>query len=497
MTSTLNPSRRNVRLPNLMSWNHLSCRLFAATLALAPLVSLTHAQSADPASPVIRSTDSAEAGSELFAKSVAPVLIARCLACHRDAKSEGGYSLETPRSMLNSGDSGKPPVIAGKASTSEMWRRITATDEAERMPVEGPALNKEQVAAITRWIDLGAPVATEHRGQSLEQFAASMPAGAPLHYPRPLPIHSLVLAAGTVFVGGYAEVTGWDVNTHQLVARIPVAGTHVLALALSPDKKWLAVASGSPGLRGQVEVISAGSQHVPRIALRATADIAADLAFAPDGRLAVAGHDGKLTLVTFAYDPLGINKTEERTPHADSIMAVAWTDDGNRLATTSRDRTAKLFDGSSGELIVSYDRHERAVGGVGFWGKRLLSLDETGRLRLMSGEEDDRVAAEITGLPRNLQHLVTANSILLTYDRQRLRRFEVSKSIVEEEDKEGKVKRREVVRLQELAALTAPNGKVLISASNDGATIAAGSETGEVWIWNQAGQLLTHFRVQP
>jgi WD40 repeat protein len=52
--------------------------------------------------------------------------------------------------------------------------------------------------------------------------------------------------------------------------------------------------------------------------------------------------------------------------HSDWVTAVTWNSDGTRLATASRDKTAKLFDAKSGELLVTYSGHGQPVRGVAF-----------------------------------------------------------------------------------------------------------------------------------
>jgi WD40 repeat protein len=45
---------------------------------------------------------------------------------------------------------------------------------------------------------------------------------------------------------------------------------------------------------------------------------------------------------------------------------VAWNADGTKLASASRDKTAKVFDAKTGELLVTYSGHGQPVKGVAF-----------------------------------------------------------------------------------------------------------------------------------
>jgi cytochrome c553 len=58
--------------------------------------------------------------------------------------------------MLKGGDFG-PAAVSGKGTQSELVRRITTTNPEQMMPPQGERLSKDEAAAITAWIDAGAP----------------------------------------------------------------------------------------------------------------------------------------------------------------------------------------------------------------------------------------------------------------------------------------------------------------------------------------------------
>jgi len=84
------------------------------------------------------------------------ILTARCVECHGADSQESGLRLDSRAAMLKGGDFG-PAAVSGKGSTSELVRRITTTNAEQMMPPEGERLTKEEVAAITAWIDADAP----------------------------------------------------------------------------------------------------------------------------------------------------------------------------------------------------------------------------------------------------------------------------------------------------------------------------------------------------
>jgi Protein of unknown function (DUF1549)/Protein of unknown function (DUF1553)/Planctomycete cytochrome C len=85
-----------------------------------------------------------------FAHDVLPVLKARCAECHTNGKYRADLSLDTREDLLKS-----KAVVPGKSAESELFRRITSTDAAERMPSKGPPLSAKEIASIRAWIDQG------------------------------------------------------------------------------------------------------------------------------------------------------------------------------------------------------------------------------------------------------------------------------------------------------------------------------------------------------
>ncbi|MCA9193642.1 MAG: DUF1553 domain-containing protein [Planctomycetales bacterium] len=92
---------------------------------------------------------------------VRAVLTGRCLVCHGPdaAKREADLRLDDPTSYLSVGPSGVAAVVPGSPQQSELWRRLTASDEDRMPPTEsGPPLTNEELSVIEQWIASGAPL---------------------------------------------------------------------------------------------------------------------------------------------------------------------------------------------------------------------------------------------------------------------------------------------------------------------------------------------------
>ncbi|HMC10863.1 MAG TPA: c-type cytochrome domain-containing protein [Pirellulaceae bacterium] len=97
----------------------------------------------------------AEESSLWFNRDIRPILSSNCFACHGfDAKKrQADLRLDTPEGATADHD-GVQAIAPGNLAKSELWRRVTNTDEDEMMPP--PASNKKLTDAerrlLKKWI---------------------------------------------------------------------------------------------------------------------------------------------------------------------------------------------------------------------------------------------------------------------------------------------------------------------------------------------------------
>jgi hypothetical protein len=91
-----------------------------------------------------------------FEKDVLPVLKAKCFSCHDGRKATNGLRLDIRSKAFKGGESGAAGIVAGKPETSEIYRRVSSADEADRMPPKGEKLTAAEAAALKVWIAAGA-----------------------------------------------------------------------------------------------------------------------------------------------------------------------------------------------------------------------------------------------------------------------------------------------------------------------------------------------------
>ncbi|MCZ2343071.1 MAG: PSD1 and planctomycete cytochrome C domain-containing protein [Bacteroidales bacterium] len=89
-----------------------------------------------------------------FEQSVRPILVDICGQCHGAKKQHSGLRLDSREAILKGGDRGTA-LTPGKADTSLLIQAVRRAG-ALKMPPNRP-LTEVQVAALTRWVERGAP----------------------------------------------------------------------------------------------------------------------------------------------------------------------------------------------------------------------------------------------------------------------------------------------------------------------------------------------------
>jgi WD40 repeat protein len=182
-------------------------------------------------------------------------------------------------------------------------------------------------------------------------------------------------------------------------------------------------------------------------------------------------------VVPYNYPPL---KTT-LTGHDDSVLSVAWSPDGNRLASSSVDQTITIWDVSNGQALTTLQGHTASVLSVAW------SPDGN---RLASGSLDQRViiwdVASGQALTTLQGHTASVLSVAWSPDGNRL----ASGSL------DGTVIIWDVASGQALTTLQGHTASVWsVAWSPDGNRLASGSVDQTVMIWDIAsGRALTTLR---
>jgi len=318
-----------------------------------------------------------------YRNDVQPILKRHCWGCHSSTKPKGKLSLDTVADMRKGGRNG-PLFEAGKPDDSRLIEAISGPEPS--MPQKQPPLSMEKIQILRNWILTGA------RDDSLPD-KPRLEIKTPQTYTFAPAVTSVALSGDgkRLAVACRSEIVLVDVEGSAPPRRLPTASDLITHVEFSPDGKLLAAAGGTPGQYGEVRFVESTDGRLVS-ARRDGKDTLFRGHFAPDGKaIALGGADGAVHVVP--VDPkLPIRRFEL---HSDWVMSVAYTADGKMLVTGGRDKTTKLANAQTGELLRTLDNSPELISAVA--ADNLVAVS-AGRARTLLAY-DFKIA--LTGVPTN------------------------------------------------------------------------------------------------
>ncbi len=294
-----------------------------------------------------------------FRKSIAPVLVDKCLGCHNERKSEGAYSLATYDLLVKGGDRGEA-IVVGKPEESVLSQMLHGTEEP-LMPFETDKLADDVIASFDQWIREGASFDGEDKSVPIRDLVLPL-ASSVARYPLPAPIAALAYRPDgqVIAASGYHEITFWDPNTGKLISRLPTKSERIQAVAWNGDGSLLLYAGGTPSRSGEVVLIKEADRSVARVLWQGN-DLALSAVFRPSAPQVAAGGTDRIFRIWEIDTGKEIAAVEN---HADWILSLAYTPDGTKLLSASRDRSVKVWDQEKQEPMVTFTKHTDAASSV-------------------------------------------------------------------------------------------------------------------------------------
>ncbi|MEM7474784.1 MAG: hypothetical protein AAF483_07315 [Planctomycetota bacterium] len=239
----------------------------------------------------------------------------------------------------------------------------------------------------------------------------------PQHYPAKLPVSAMLVDAerDAILTGGYHEILIWSLEG-KLLHRIENQGQRTYALDIHPDKPLLIAASGTPGELGEVRLFDLQSRKMLAVVTKADEAIM-DAQFSPDGsKLAVAMPSGA-TRVYAHVGAGGFRLETELLGHSSQVTALDWHVDGNRLATASRDHSAKVFNVAEGRSVATFTGHSACVNDLCFVTQNWVTSVGSDGLAVTWNSDNGRKHKDlVTGKQAMLGCEVLENKVLLVGD---------------------------------------------------------------------------------
>ncbi len=417
-----------------------------------------------------------------FTNDIAPILVQKCLTCHGPEKNKGNYRLDTFEMFLKPGSSKETPIASGKPAESKVFQLITTTDEDDRMPQKNEPLSTIEVGRIKQWIAEGAKFDAPDPKAPLVAIVPLIPQpNPPAQYKAAVPITALAFSAdgSELAASGYHEITIWNPATGDLLRRIKNVAQNTYSIQYQPNGQFLAAASGTPGKIGEVKLFDAKTGALVKV-LVTGADSMLALAFSADGsKLATGGSDNAIRI----FDMASLKQEKLIEQHADWITGLAFNHAGTMLASASRDKSARLYDPRTGEMEHSYLGHGDFVFDVAFGldDKRVFSSGRDRKVHIWNASDAKKEkGGEISFDDEALKVLVTSNFVFVSSG-QTIRQHSLEKN-------------RELVRT--FAGQTDVIYSLALSEPTQ--RLAAASFDGRIRIWNlKSGEPLLTFLAAP
>ncbi len=274
-----------------------------------------------------------------FHRDVLPIFRTNCIVCHNPSKTRGGLDLTTHAALLKGGDEGLA-VKEGDTNGSRLIEAICG--EEPEMPKDSEPLTRVEIAILSRWISQGA------LADELVDTRTKRPAEPPTYHVLPS-VHALSFSPdGTLLaIVGRHEILFHHADGSGIVARLIADSPRLESIAFSRDGNLLVASGGAVSEFGEIQIWDTATRQM-QCSIKASNDAFYGISISPDNRQVAVGGADKLVRVFNVADGVETMRCDN---HLDWVFGTAFTNDGLRLATVSRDKASKLIDTATGHLI--------------------------------------------------------------------------------------------------------------------------------------------------
>ena len=269
---------------------------------------------------------------------------------------------------------------------------------------------------------------------------------------------------------GDGSVVFWNVANGTKLSTLRAHATPATGVFFSPDGKSLATTADRDFLKlwdcasgSEIKVLESYSRRQGGPKQTATS-----VSFSPDGTRIAFDSDDSIVIAELASGK-ELLRIED---HADDKRSVVFSPDGNRLASTTRGESIKIWDALTGRELTHLTGHTREVASVAF------SPDGT---RLASGSGDWSVRLWEVASGRQIAdpagHQAAVTWVACSPDGSRLASASVDNSIKIWDAATGR-------QLAHLAGAGHDRGITCVAFSPDGMQLASSSYDGLIKLWD-------------
>jgi hypothetical protein len=383
------------RMP-ISSENHRSHSPYSSHLSFASFMALA----------VLAGTLTSAAEDKITYKDhILPLVEANCSKCHNTDKKKADLDLTSYQGALKGSGSGVV-LVSGNLDGSKLWKAVTHAEEPN-MPPNRPKLDDKDLDLFKKWILGGlletatgkAVVATAPSVDlTLKADAVGKPDGPP-PMPGELPIAPVVhtthlnvitgLAsspwAPLVAVAGQKQILLFNAESRDLLGILPFTEGQPVDVKFSRSGQLL-LANGGRGARSGRVVLWEVATGKRMTILGDDYDTIFTADIRPDQSQVAVGSPSRLVKIFSTKTGELQHKIKK---HTDWVTAVAFSPNGQMLATADRNGGISIWDPDNAQELFTLAGHKSCVTALSWRGdsKLLASSSEDGSVKLWEMQE--------------------------------------------------------------------------------------------------------------
>lgn len=292
-----------------------------------------------------------------FQKDILPILQRNCLACHSANDRQGDLVLESPEGMLKGGDHG--PVLKPNSGLESLMIKLAAHQQEPVMPpakndVNAKNLTPDELGLLRLWIDQGAKGSGMNAGLSPKNWRTLSPNIGP--------VQSVAVSSDGqyAFASRSNRLAIYHVPTGRLVTTLSDPG-----LAQYSNSKEMGIAHRdliqSMAVNNDGDMLASGAFREVKLwqrprdvqtAKMETGNPVAAIALSPDRKF-LATHTAGFAIQL--WDPSNGQLVRTWPAHTNTITSLKFDPRSNQLLSTSADQSIKFWDPLDGKLLGIID----------------------------------------------------------------------------------------------------------------------------------------------
>ena len=407
-----------------------------------------------------------------FEREILPILRRSCLACHNATDAESDFVAESPAEMIQGGLQG-PAIVPGKPDES-LLLAVAAHQFEPMMPpadndVGATPLSPSELGLVKLWIEQGAEGVISSSAPTIQW--QPLPEGIN-------PVYTVAVSAdGQYAAAGRAnQIFLYHIPSQRKLGRVTDPGLIESGLYKKPGVAHLDLVQ-SLTLSSDGQLLASGGFRTVKLWRRVQRQRLAEIvteaaearafALSSDGtKAAVGSESGEIQLVDIAQ------KMSSATlrGHSDAITALAFSPDGHRLASTSADKSVRVWSIDDNRSLSSFPAPGEQSSAV-WLGDRIATGGVDGVVRLWNLAQPDEPPAELK------EHEKSVNSIQVADPKG-------TQLVTGSED--GTVRVWDVKIGKQLRSLKHGAPVIAVASSPEASRIASASKDGVVKIWNSS-----------